>query len=94
MLSNLSRCTLTLQNEGFVQPKQPPNDSRVDDSSCSSTPKPEVVHTSTATGDLIGLDLWPASVALCRYLAAHPQIVLKEAVVELGAGESCGLRMV
>ena len=40
-----------------------------------------------ATADLIGLDLWPASVALCRYLAAHSQIVSGEAVMELGAGE-------
>jgi len=40
-----------------------------------------------ATADLIGLDLWPASVALCRYLAAHAEIVAGAAVMELGAGK-------
>lgn len=36
--------------------------------------------------DLIGLDIWPASIALCRYLANHPEVVAGQQVVELGAG--------
>lgn len=39
-----------------------------------------------AAPDLIGLDIWPASIALCRYLAAHPQLVEGVDVLELGAG--------
>ena len=52
--------------------------------------------TGTATGpaaaadpDLIGLDIWPASLALCRYLVAHPELVVDQRVVELGAGGCC-----
>ena len=37
--------------------------------------------------DLIGLDVWPAGVALCQYLAASPALVSGAAVCELGAGE-------
>lgn len=40
----------------------------------------------TPSADLIGLDVWPASVALCTYLAAHPGLVAGAAVCELGAG--------
>jgi predicted nicotinamide N-methyase len=40
--------------------------------------------------DLIGLDIWPASIALCRYLAAHPYLVVGQHVLELGAGQ-CGV---
>ena len=36
--------------------------------------------------DLIGLDIWPASIALCRYLAHHPGLVAGQLVLELGAG--------
>ncbi|PSC67991.1 S-adenosyl-L-methionine-dependent methyltransferase [Micractinium conductrix] len=36
--------------------------------------------------DLIGLDVWPAGVALCQYLAASPALVSGAAVCELGAG--------
>ncbi|KAL4424743.1 hypothetical protein ABPG77_000086 [Micractinium sp. CCAP 211/92] len=39
-----------------------------------------------AAPDLIGLDIWPASIALCRYLAAHPQLTEGLEVLELGAG--------
>ena len=42
-----------------------------------------------ADPDLIGLDIWPASIALCRYLAAHPELVVDQRVVELGAGGCC-----
>ena len=41
---------------------------------------------SNPSADLIGLDVWPASVALCTYLAAHPGLVAGAAVCELGAG--------
>lgn len=36
--------------------------------------------------DLIGLDVWPAAIALCEYLARRPQLVAGAAVCELGAG--------
>ena len=36
--------------------------------------------------DLIGLDVWPAAVALCTYLAARPHLASGAAVCELGAG--------
>lgn len=36
--------------------------------------------------DLIGLDVWPASIALCQYLSAAPALVAGAAVCELGAG--------
>jgi hypothetical protein len=42
--------------------------------------------------DLIGLDIWPASIALCRYLAAHPHLVARQHVLELGAGR-CGVQV-
>lgn len=37
--------------------------------------------------DLIGLDIWPASIALCHYLASHPHLATGQRVMELGAGE-------
>lgn len=37
--------------------------------------------------DSIGLDLWPASIVLCRYLAAQLQLVAGRELVELGAGQ-------
>jgi predicted nicotinamide N-methyase len=36
--------------------------------------------------DLLGLDVWPAALELCNYLAAHPSLVSSAAVLELGAG--------
>lgn len=36
--------------------------------------------------DLLGLDVWPAALELCTYLAAHPSLVAGAAVLELGAG--------
>lgn len=36
--------------------------------------------------DLVGLDVWPAAIALCTYLAAHPALAAGAAVCELGAG--------
>lgn len=36
--------------------------------------------------DLIGLDVWPASIALCRFLAATPALAAGASVCELGAG--------
>lgn len=36
--------------------------------------------------DLIGLDIWPAAIALCTYLAANPDLVSGHVVCELGAG--------
>ena len=36
--------------------------------------------------DLIGLDVWPASITLCRYLVRRPQLAAGAAVCELGAG--------
>ena len=36
--------------------------------------------------DLIGLDVWPASIALSQYLSATPALVAGAAVCELGAG--------
>ena len=52
---------------------------------------------AAADPDLIGLDIWPASIALCRYLAAHPELVVDLRVMELGAGverllQSCTLQ--
>lgn len=43
---------------------------------------------SNKQSDLIGLDIWPASIALCRYLVNHQQLVAGHAVLELGAGQS------
>ena len=42
---------------------------------------------ASADPDLIGLDIWPASIALCRYLCLYPQLVAGQQVLELGAGE-------
>jgi predicted nicotinamide N-methyase len=36
--------------------------------------------------DLIGMDVWPASIALCHYLVRRPQLAAGAAVCELGAG--------
>lgn len=36
--------------------------------------------------DLIGLDVWPAAIALCEYLARRSRLVAGAAVCELGAG--------
>ena len=36
--------------------------------------------------DLLGLDIWPAALELCTYLAANPSLVSGANVVELGAG--------
>eukprot|EP01102_Stenamoeba_stenopodia_P008409 TRINITY_DN2417_c0_g1_i1.p1 TRINITY_DN2417_c0_g1~~TRINITY_DN2417_c0_g1_i1.p1 ORF type:complete len:267 (+),score=55.17 TRINITY_DN2417_c0_g1_i1:363-1163(+) len=36
--------------------------------------------------DCTGLKVWPGARALCRYLAAHPDIVVGKRVLELGAG--------
>ena len=36
--------------------------------------------------DLIGLDVWPAAITLCNYIAAHPELVSGASVMELGAG--------
>ncbi|KAI3430311.1 hypothetical protein D9Q98_004907 [Chlorella vulgaris] len=47
--------------------------------------KPDKLPPQSAP-DLIGLDIWPASIALCRYLAAHPYLVVGQHVLELGAG--------
>ena len=40
--------------------------------------------------DLLGLDVWPAADALCSYLAANPELVAGEHVLELGAGAPLG----
>ena len=41
--------------------------------------------------DLIGCDLWPASIALCHYFCCWPHLVEGRRVLELGAGELvCG----
>ncbi|KAL4422571.1 hypothetical protein ABPG75_008768 [Micractinium tetrahymenae] len=47
---------------------------------------PAAPASAAAAPDLIGLDIWPASIALCRYLAAHPQLTEGLDVLELGAG--------
>lgn len=36
--------------------------------------------------DLLGLDVWPAALELCSYLAAHQALVRGATVLELGAG--------
>ena len=36
--------------------------------------------------DLLGLDVWPAALELCTYLATNPSLVAGHAVIELGAG--------
>ena len=36
--------------------------------------------------DLLGLDIWPAALELCAYLASHPSLVQGRNVLELGAG--------
>ncbi|PRW20580.1 hypothetical protein C2E21_8960 [Chlorella sorokiniana] len=55
--------------------------------------QPEAVDSKKLCGnvesdqpDLIGLDVWPASIALCNYLSAHASLVAGAAVCELGAG--------
>ena len=52
---------------------------------------PRASHTHTPSADLIGLDVWPASIALCNYLAAHAGLVAGATVCELGAGARVGL---
>ena len=45
--------------------------------------------TSSTDGekpDLLGLDVWPAALELCEYLARYPEIVVNKKVIELGAG--------
>lgn len=51
-------------------------------------PAPALGASAAPAPDLIGLDIWPASIALCRYVAAHPQLVASpgQHVLELGAG--------
>lgn len=40
------------------------------------------------TVDDIGLDIWPASEVLCRFLASHPALAARAiSVLELGAGK-------
>lgn len=46
----------------------------------------EAAAEAAEAPDLIGCDVWPASIALGRYLAASPCLVGGEAVIELGAG--------
>ena len=41
---------------------------------------------ATAAPDLIGLDVWPASVALCDFLVQHASLVCGASALELGAG--------
>lgn len=36
--------------------------------------------------DLLGLDVWPAALELCTYLATNPSLVAGHPVIELGAG--------
>lgn len=58
------------------------------DGTCSAkdVPPTPTAACAAAAPDLIGLDIWPASIALCRYLAAHPKLVEGADVLELGAG--------
>lgn len=67
----LGRLTLTLQNDDPCADQQLQQGAQGDVS---------------AAADLIGLDLWPAAVAVCQYLAAHPQLVAGLDALELGAG--------
>lgn len=36
--------------------------------------------------DLLGLDIWPAAVRLCEYIAEHPDVAVGKNIIELGAG--------
>lgn len=36
--------------------------------------------------DALGLDIWPAAITLCQYIADNPDAVLHKRVIELGAG--------
>lgn len=43
-------------------------------------------HEEEEKPDLLGLDIWPASLHLCEYIAANPALVAGATVLELGAG--------
>lgn len=53
-------------------------------------PPAAAAEAPEADPDLIGLDIWPASIALCRYLVNHPELVAGQRVLELGAGRPPG----
>lgn len=50
---------------------------------CSPPPDLDPVHPDL---DSTGLDVWPSSLSLSRYLCAHPDTVANKNVLELGCG--------
>lgn len=74
--------TLTWQLDGrpCSGGQQPP------DGAAQPAAAPAAASAAAADPDLIGLDIWPASIALCRYLVNHPELVAGQHVLELGAG--------
>ena len=53
-------------------------------------PEPEPPAGKGDPIELLGLDVWPAAIRLCEYLAAHPHLVAGLDVAELGAGTAGG----
>ncbi|KAI7839127.1 hypothetical protein COHA_007130 [Chlorella ohadii] len=82
--------TLTWQlDSGDASGGQQPPDGAPPPAAAAAAAQPAAAGSNVAPQedpDLIGLDVWPASIALCRYLANHPEVVAGQQVVELGAG--------
>jgi hypothetical protein len=85
----LSRLTLTLQNDDTLHQQH----AEVGGDGGTATEAGGMPHVPHVP-DLIGLDLWPASTALCQYLVSNPHVVSGQAVLELGSGESTTLALV
>ena len=80
--------TLTWQLAGpAAPPAGKPNEQSVGSGGARGSGSCAAAAPAPATHpDLIGLDIWPASIALGRYLSAHRQLVAGQAVLEVGAG--------
>lgn len=84
--------TLTWQLDGHsesrrAQAKADGGSSSSRDSTGGVAPAAAAAPAADQAPDLIGLDIWPAAIALCRYLAMNPQLVAGTDVLELGAGD-------
>lgn len=78
----VSRFSLTLQNDTSYQNRNKSTDRKAE----------AVVHgklhsqRTPEESDLVGLDLWPASLTLCEFLVENADVIKGKEVVELGSG--------